>query len=736
MRRPTVLHVVEHWTRPSESFVADTVRSTTATRAVVAAQRRIAGSAAQGWAGPVHDLSGCPDAAPADPGLDTLPPRRRAVLTSAGGRLPVRTALAGIAVAERAAVLHAHFGQAAQPTWRAARRLGRPFSVALHGWDLLVGAGEDPGIGEAVRAADLVVVPSRFLAGHAVAAGVSPDRLRVVPSGLDLAGLPFRARTGPTGVPVVTFAGRFAPKKGVLEAARALAAAREAGTPLRAVFVGHGPLAAELRALLAELKLDAEIRDGRAPGAVVAALAATDVVLTASHTAADGDAETLGLVNLQAQACGAPLVSVRHGGIGEAVAPAGALLVDEASGDALVGALAAAVGDLLARPGDWAAMGRAGRAHVAARYELGARTAELERLWLALAAGRRGAELPEPAAPVPAPRRVSVVLVTHDRLPLVTRTLDALAAQTRPADEVLVVDNGSTDGTAALLAAREAAADPPGLRVLTRPGNLPVAEGRNLAVAAATGDVLAFTDDDCRPRPTWLEGLLAGFGEGVGLVQGRTTADPAQPLEPLSRTQWTPAEFGLYETCNVAYTRDALAAAPPPGGPGPFDLAFADVVARALGRRWARYPFGEDTELGWRVRRAGAQSRFAVHAVVDHEVSPPDPGLLVRRAALAAGFPVLVRRVPELRETFLWHRVVLGPQRAALWLALAGVAAAAAGRDPRPLLAVAPYADRVIGPRRPGRRARLAAAPTVVARDLRETRALVAGSVRARSVVL
>lgn len=734
MRRPAVLHVVEHWGRPSEGFVPDLIRSTTATRAVVAAQRRVPpGPAAQGIR--VHDLSASRGSVAADPSAGALPtPAAYRVF----GRCPLHAAVAAVAVAERAAVLHGHFGMTAQPTWRAARRLRRPFAVSLHGWDLLV-AARLPGADllPAVRAADLVVTPSRFLADAAEAAGVDPSVVRVVPSGLDLAALPFRERTAPDGPPTVTFAGRFAAKKGVLDVARALAAVH-ARTPLRARFVGHGPLEPQLRSLLAELGLPAEVVDGRPPGTVRAALDATDLAVTASRTAPDGDAESLGLVNLEAQACGVPLVTVAHGGVTEAVCPDGAVLVPE--DERIVPALAEALSGLLATPGRWPAMGRAGRAHVAARYELGAQTADLEQLWIALAAGARGRDLPR----VPEPRRArpttSVVLVTHNRRDLVARTLDALGAQTLRPDEVLVVDNGSTDGTAALLEDRAVRQAPPGLRVIRRDANLPVAEGRNLAVAASRGEVVAFTDDDCRPRPTWLEALLAGMRDGVGLVQGRTTADPAQPLAPLSRTQWTPAEFGLYETCNIAYRRAALDAAGAPAPHGPFDLGFAGEVAAVLGPRWQHLPFGEDTELGWRVKRAGAASRFAVQAVVEHEVFPPDPALLVRRAALAAAFPVLVRRVPELRETFLWQGVVLGRQRVALWLAVGGVAAAALGRDARPALLTLPYLARVAGladlTRPGGRRRRLAAAPVLLRRDLVESLALVRGSVRARTVVL
>jgi glycosyltransferase involved in cell wall biosynthesis len=394
---------------------------------------------------------------------------------------------------------------------------------------------------------------------------------------------------------------------------------------------------------------------------------------------------------------------------------------------------------VLTQPDRWAEWGRAGRAHVAAGFELGGRTADLEELWLALAAGARRDDLPVPPPVRRTAVRASVVMVTHNRRELVQQTLDSLAVQTRPADEVVVVDNGSTDGTADVLAAAVAAGVPSGLQVLTRPANLSVAEGRNLAVAASSADVVAFTDDDCRPRPTWLESLLAGMRDGIGLVQGRTQADPAQPLRPLSRTQWTPAEFGLYETCNIAYARSALDAAGPDGRDGPFDPAFAADIARRLGPRWEALPFAEDTELGWRAKRAGVRSRFAVHAVVDHEVWPPDPALLRRRAALSIAFPVAIRRVPELRRTFLWGRVFLGRRRAWVWLAIAGAVASLAALSPWPVLALLPYAVDVTDLRRwrrRGVRRRLAAVPTRIAVDTIETWVLLRGSLKARSLVL
>lgn len=674
MIRPRVLHVARDWVRPSEGFVADVLRTTTASVPSLAY-----GTAWDGVA---------------------LPPRATRVT-------PSKPALAALVVARRAQLLHAHFGYWAGPVAGVARRTGRPWALSLHGHDLLV-----EGCPAAVRA-DLVVVPSPYLADAASRAGVRDERLRVIPSGLDLAALPFRVRRPrPDGTVLVTFAGRYVDKKGVLDAAEAFAVARERLPGLRFRFVGHGPLEPALRERLAELRLDAELVDGAAPGAVRAALQTTDLLLTASRVAPDGDAETLGLVNLEALACGVPVVTTASGGVPYAVGDRAAL-VPQGS----VRALADALVDLAGDPARWEAVGRAGRDHVVRQFELGARVADLEQQWAALAAR---SPLPQPAPVRQRTPTVSVVLVTAGRRALVAKALDALAAQTLPA-QVVVVDNASNDGTADDLARRD-------VTVVTEPVHAHVAAARNRAAAVATGELLAFTDDDCAPTPAWLEALVASCRDGVALVQGRTTADPAGHVEPLSRTQWTPAEYGLYETSNVAYDREVFLDA------GGFDEGFAGEVARVLGARFGRYPFGEDTELAWRVKRAGGVSRFAATAVVEHHVFAPDRSYLLRRAVVGAGWPLLLRRVPELAPLVLDHGVLLGAQRRRVLLALAGVAGAAA--DPRAAVLAGPWLWQAVRPLQRGRRARLEAAPWLALRDLVYTAALVHGSVRARRLVL
>ena len=352
MPKPRVLHVARDWVRPSEGFVADVVAHSAATTPVVAYGVR-------------HPMP-----TPSVPSYGVGWAERR-------GNRALRGAIAAVAWRHRTPLLHAHFGYWAHHVEAVARRTGRPWAVSLHGHDLLVEGCP------AAALADLVVVPSRFLGDAASRRGIPDERIAVVPSGIDLTRHVFRERQPPAGgIATVTFAGRYVEKKGVLDAARALA-----GVPgIRCRFVGHGPQEAELRRLLGELRLDAELVDGSAPGAVRQALEATDVLVTPSKVGADGDAETLGLVNIEALAAGVPVVTSCSGGIPEAMPADVATLVPE--GD--VAALRAAVAAVVAAPERWGAIGRAGRAHVERHFDVVARTAELEERWLRLISQGRG----------------------------------------------------------------------------------------------------------------------------------------------------------------------------------------------------------------------------------------------------------------------------------------------------------------------------------------------------------
>lgn len=102
--------------------------------------------------------------------------------------------------------------------------------------------------------------------------------------------------------------------------------------------------------------------------------------------------------------------------------------------------------------------------------------------------------------------RVSVILTVLNEAGSLEALLEAMFAQSHVPDEVVVVDGGSRDGTMDVL--QRVAARHPTLRYASEPG-VNIARGRNLAIALATGDVIAVTDGGCRPDSGWLEGLLA-----------------------------------------------------------------------------------------------------------------------------------------------------------------------------------------------------------------------------------
>ena len=144
---------------------------------------------------------------------------------------------------------------------------------------------------------------------------------------------------------------------------------------------------------------------------------------------------------------------------------------------------------------------------------------------------------------------------------------------------------------------------------------------------------------------------------------------------------------------------------------------------------------GEDTLLGWKVRRQGVAT-YAPDAVVAHAVFPPDIPDQLSRTWQAAAFPGLLREVPELRGAFLRHGVFLDGLRVPLYLA----ALCAVLRRPKvAALALAWWvASHWRAARRlePSRKRCLKALPVLLATDALTGAALVVGSTRTRSLVL
>jgi len=158
--------------------------------------------------------------------------------------------------------------------------------------------------------------------------------------------------------------------------------------------------------------------------------------------------------------------------------------------------------------------------------------------------------------------RVSVIVTVLNEADSLPRLLDSLAAQTRLPDEVVICDGGSTDGTLPLLEAESRLL----LRIVRRPGGN-ISQGRNAAIEAATGEVIAVTDAGVRLSPQWLEKIVAPFEDaGTQTVAGFFCPDPHTVFEmamgatvlPELR-EISPAHF-LPSSRSVAFRKSAWAA--------------------------------------------------------------------------------------------------------------------------------------------------------------------------------
>lgn len=162
-------------------------------------------------------------------------------------------------------------------------------------------------------------------------------------------------------------------------------------------------------------------------------------------------------------------------------------------------------------------------------------------------------------------RRVSVVVPTYRRPALLSRCLAALLAQDYDpgAYEILIADDATSDDTRRLVEAWADDLGPPHhgppIRYIPVTHTHGPAAARNAGWRAATGEIIAFTDDDCLPAPGWLKAGVGGFGKGVIGVWGRVQVPlPARP----SDYEWDAArlEHTQFVTANCFCRREALAA--------------------------------------------------------------------------------------------------------------------------------------------------------------------------------
>ncbi len=156
--------------------------------------------------------------------------------------------------------------------------------------------------------------------------------------------------------------------------------------------------------------------------------------------------------------------------------------------------------------------------------------------------------------------KVSVIATVRDEAATVDDLIRSLLAQSREPDEIVLSDGGSTDGTTALIQRWIDRGAP--IRLISCPGTN-IAAGRNRAIEATSGDVVACTDAGVRVDPCWLERIVAPFARGADVVMGFFVAAPQTIFERALAAATLPdldeihPERFLPSSRSVAFTRAA-----------------------------------------------------------------------------------------------------------------------------------------------------------------------------------
>ncbi len=218
---------------------------------------------------------------------------------------------------------------------------------------------------------------------------------------------------------------------------------------------------------------------------------------------------------------------------------------------------------------------------------------------------------------------VSVVVAVRDGAATVTECVQSILATEWPEErrEVIVVDNGSRDGTPARLTSLD-------VRLLheTRVGR---SHARNRGIAEARGEIILFTDADCVVDAHWISELVAGFGDAdvwavAGEIHFTNHARAAERFIAARDEEHQRFVLSLDPpfaiTSNVAYRRRTFDAI------GLFDPAF---------------PTAEDVDLGWRFHRAGFRYAYRPSAIVRHRPRATVGALLRQQVSFGYGRAML-----------------------------------------------------------------------------------------------
>ncbi len=225
--------------------------------------------------------------------------------------------------------------------------------------------------------------------------------------------------------------------------------------------------------------------------------------------------------------------------------------------------------------------------------------------------------------------RISVVCCCYNGAKFIGDCLEALTRQDYPDYEVIVIDDGSTDDTAAIASRYDVR--------LTSQENKGLSAARNEGMRQATGEITAYIDDDAYPDPDWLryiawtymQGGHDGAGgpnlppPGDGLMADLVALAPGGPNHVLITD--TVAEH--VPGCNSTYRTEAL---------------------RAIGGYDARYrTAGDDVDVGWRIQERGGTIGFSAGAMVWHHRRGTARGYLKQQRGYGYAEALLEQKWPS-----------------------------------------------------------------------------------------
>ena len=242
--------------------------------------------------------------------------------------------------------------------------------------------------------------------------------------------------------------------------------------------------------------------------------------------------------------------------------------------------------------------------------------------------------------------RISVVVCSYNGARTIRDTLDHLARVDYPDFEVIVVNDGSRDNTAEI-------AESYGVRVISTE-NRGLSAARNTGYEAATGEIIAYTDDDAYPDRDWLRFIALGFMDsnhvGIGgpniapyddgFIAQCVAAAPGGPLQVLITDELAEHIPG----CNMSFRKSALEAV------GGFDARY-----RAA---------GDDVDLCWRLQESGWTIGFHPGAMVWHHRRNSAQMFWRQQIGYGKAESLLEEKWPERYNPaghLRWHGRIYGP---------------------------------------------------------------------------